>query len=109
MGYLQSSVLSSLVQRLLLQSILPIFQMKWEDHKKKDQNLRLRAESYLSDEAKKEELVFQLLSGNSIQIAGTLSLVVNIGLKYLFFNEIGITDNKDFYFYYIILTVLLTI
>ena len=110
-GYLQSSVLSSLVNRLVLQSLLPLFRMRLEDHQKKEQNIIFNAESYLPDQIKKEKLVTQLLSANSIQISTSLILVAHIGLRYLFFTEMNVTDNEEFYFYYILLfhTIVITL
>lgn len=43
-GYIQQSIISSMVNRLLVQSLLPLFQMKLAERKRAYSNVKLNAD-----------------------------------------------------------------
>lgn len=43
-GYIQQSIISSMVNRLLVQSLLPLFQMKLAERKRGNSNVKLNAD-----------------------------------------------------------------
>lgn len=56
-----------------------------------------------------EKLIFTILSVNSMQMVTTLIVVLLIGTKYILYDELEIPGDKKFYFYYILLTILITV
>jgi hypothetical protein len=63
----------------------------------------------LTDEKKMEKMIFSILSVNSMQIVTTLIVVVLIGFQYALYDELGIAGEKSYYFYYVVLSVVISI
>ncbi len=63
----------------------------------------------MTDEKKMEKMIFSILSVNSMQIVTTLIVVVLIGIQYVLYDELAMSGEKSYYFYYVILSLVISI